>query len=200
MNYDNINDNELIFMVKEQDEDAQNILFNKYYFFIRKIINKYHRICYSIGVDIKDLLQESLIGFYDAINSYKEDYNTNFKTFLTLCIERRLNNIIRYYNSNKQKTLSNYLTIEKIEELNLSKIISDNNKNDPLNLINENEILYENLTSIKKVLSKQELKVFSLLINGFSYKDISLKLNITYKAVNSTIFRIRKKIKNILYI
>lgn len=195
MNYENFNDNELIFMVKEQDEDAQNILYDKYYYLIRKIINKYQKICYVLSIDIKDLLQESLITFYNAINNYNEDYNASFKTFLTLCIERRINNIIRYYNSSKQKSLSNYISLDRIEELNLTNKISDN-KNDPLVIISD----LDNISNIKKILSKQELNVFILLLKGLSYKEIGLKLNLTYKAVDSTVSRIRKKLKNNLYI
>ena len=200
MNYDNLNDNELIFMVKEQDEDAQNILYNKYYYLIRKIINKYQRTCYAMGIDIKDLIQESLIAFYSAINNYNDYYNTNFKTYLTLCIDRKINNTIRHYNTNKEKVLTNYITIDKIEELNLSQKISDNNKNNPLVLINELESLYEKIMNIKDELSKQELDVFLLMIKGYTIKEISSMLNITYKGVNSTITRIRKKLKNNLYL
>ena len=146
------------------------------------------------------MIIQSLIAFYSAINNYNDYYNTNFKTYLTLCIDRKINNTIRHYNTNKEKVLTNYITIDKIEELNLSQKISDNNKNNPLVLINELESLYEKIMNIKDELSKQELDVFLLMIKGYTIKEISSMLNITYKGVNSTITRIRKKLKNNLYL
>ena len=48
------------------------------------------------------------------------------------------------------------------------------------------------------ILTKREKEVFDLRMQGFSYKEISELLNITSKAVDGTLSRIKNKITNIL--
>ena len=194
MNYDDINDYEVLFMVREQNEDAQELLYNKYYNLIDIITKKYYKQASILGVENKDLMQEALIGFSYAINKFKDDYDNNFKSFLTLCIERRISKFLRTLNKNNNKMMINYLPIDKLEDSNNINKISDINNNP--------SIRYEELDYFNNIimnaynrLSDQELKVFKLLIKGLSIKEISTNLNISYKSVDNTIQRIKNKLK-----
>ena len=55
---------------------------------------------------------------------------------------------------------------------------------------------YDNLTqSIKLELSSMEYDVLQLFLSGDSYVDIASKLDLTEKAVDNALSRIRKKLK-----
>ena len=54
------------------------------------------------------------------------------------------------------------------------------------------------MVDIKNVLSKNEYMVYELLLKGYDYNEIANKLNVSYKGVENTIQRIRKKVNVIL--
>ena len=192
MNYNETNDYELLFMIRENDEVAEEVLLNKYYYLIRLIINKYRRIAYIIGIDNKDLMQEALIAFYSAINSYNDLYNTSFNTYLSVCIENKLNNFIRLSNTYKERMINNAISLDDdIKEINY---LIDK-RSDPLLKIREREDYNTLINNIKKSLTKRSIKILDMYIKGMDYNDIAKELNLSYKNVANTLFRIREKLK-----
>ena len=51
MNYSDINDYELLFMIQEQNQDALNIIYDKYYYMVRSIVKKYKSYGNMLGID-----------------------------------------------------------------------------------------------------------------------------------------------------
>ncbi len=194
-------DDEFLFdMVSESNEDVRNTLYENYEPLIKYIVKQYAKAASKYGVDYADLLQEANVGFANALNNYDEKKESSLKTFISLCIKRRLINAIRKAQTNKnQMELSNlsldydYVTTG----MQLKDIIKDENS-DPLiqfsDLENE-EMLIKN---IKKRLSAKENEVFDLLLKGFNYKEISLTLDKSEKQIDNTIQRIRGKVRNLL--
>ena len=163
-------------------------------------IKKYAALGKSLGIEYKDLYQEALLGFTDAVNKYDENKEASLATFITLCVERRLQTIIRNNNTNKSKFFNESLSLEEIIENNnhLIKNITEIDKNDPLYTITLQEDINELLTEIKGILSKQEYEVFNLLRKGLNIKEISIILNKEYKQVENTRHRLRNKIRKLL--
>ena len=73
MNYEDINDEQLIHMIREESEEAKDMLYQKYRYIIDYELKKYKRIAYALSYDVSELSQEALVGFADAINNYRED-------------------------------------------------------------------------------------------------------------------------------
>ena len=194
-------DDEFLFdMISESNEEVRNSLYEKYEPLIKYIVKKYTATAARYGLDYNDLIQEANVGFANALNNYDEKKESSLKTFISLCIKRRLINAIRKAQTNKnQMELSNlsldydYVTTG----MQLKDIIKDENS-DPLiqfsDLENE-EMLIKN---IKKRLSAKEDEVFDLLLKGFNYKEISLTLDKSEKQIDNTIQRIRGKVRNLL--
>ena len=63
MDYKKINDYEVVYLVKENDEEARKIMFNKYIPIVRKLASKYSMSAKWARVDFDDLVQEGLIAF-----------------------------------------------------------------------------------------------------------------------------------------
>ncbi|NLA32790.1 MAG: hypothetical protein GX864_02485 [Mollicutes bacterium] len=65
-----IDDQETIMLIRENNVEAKDIIFEKYKYIIDILINKYKRSAYVLKIDQNDLYQEAMLGFADAINTY----------------------------------------------------------------------------------------------------------------------------------
>ncbi len=201
MNYNEYSDSELYAFICESSEEAKDILFEKYKYIIDIVIKKYAFSGMKYGFEYKDLYQEALVGFSDALNSYKDDKNTSMATFITLCVDRKLQNAIRKANRVKNQVLLESLSLDHIYEqyeIPLKDIISDNSTHDPLVNITKDEAFDELLLFIEKSLSSSEYEVYKLLISGLDYQEIAKVLNKQPKQIDNAIQRIKGKIKEIL--
>lgn len=201
MNYDELNDNELINMVRESSDDAKDLLFEKYKYIIDIELKKYSSMAKQLGYDYHDLMQDALLGFSDALNSYRDDRYTALSSFITLCVDRKLQVSIKKAGRKKNKLLNDSLSLEYVYKQYASPlmdIISDNKENDPLESILKEETFKELLEDIQNHLSKSEYEVYSLMINGLKYDEIATLLDKNLKQVDNTIQRVKTKIKKIL--
>jgi len=196
----NTNDNELIMLYREDDEDAKNILFLKYKFIIDILIKKHIKIINALNIDMQEVYSECTVGFSDGLRSYQDDKDTTLPTFITLCIERRLNTLLKKYNREKYKVIHDSYSLDYFYEQfkrPLIEILTDT-KNEPLINMTEDEEYKELVNEIKRTLSIKENKVFDFMIKGFNYQQIAKLLDNSPKQIDNTIQRIKLKIKNIL--
>lgn len=201
MDYKDYPDSELYMMICEENEDAKEILYEKYKYVLNILIKKYSYVASQVGIDSKELYSEALLGFADAINDYKEDKNANFSTFLSLCVSRKLKKAITHAMTKKNKLINESYSLDKIYDksgLPLIELISDDVKTDPLISISEEEHYQELVNKIKQELSRFECQVFELMLNEFNYNEISELLEKTPKQIDNTIQRIKSKAKLIL--
>ncbi len=195
----NISDNELIYLASENNEDATNILYNKYKYIVDITVGKYTRSAYALNLDIDELYQEAMVGYSDAIKSFNPDKDNHLPSFISLCVERRLSNYIRKNNTTKMKMLKDCYSFDnKVSaDLTLADVVGDNKKNPEV--IKENdESLKELRRKIDEVLSLSEKQVFELLINDFTSEDIAKILKVDIKSIYNKTARIRSKIKDII--
>ena len=201
MVYEEYGDEQLINLLHESSEEAKDILFDKYKYIIDIEIRKYMSMASMLGYDYNDLYQDALVGFSDALVSYRDDRHAALPSFITLCVDRKLQVSIKKAGRMKNKLLNEALSLEHVYESYASPLmdlLSDNSENDPLENILKEEKLQELVNSIKVCLSDAEYEVYSLMINGLKYDEIATLLNKNLKQVDNTIQRVRNKIKKIL--
>ncbi len=199
--YDEINDQELITMVHESSDEAKDILFRKYQYIINIEMKKYMRIAKVLGYDYHDLYQDALVGFSDALNSYRDDKNCSLASFITLCVDRKLQVAIKKAGRMKNQLLNESLSLEYIYSsytAPLKDLLSDNMQNDPLENIVKEEQKEELVNSIKKSLSDNEYEVYCLMVNGLKYDEIATLLDKDLKQVDNAMQRIKNKVKKII--
>ena len=80
-------DSELEFYLHDNNEDAVDIVYEKYKYIIDVLISKYRRVFYALNIDIDEVKQEANLAFSGAIYSYNQDKDTSMSTFITLCVE-----------------------------------------------------------------------------------------------------------------
>lgn len=194
-------DNELVNLVCENNESARDMLYEKYSYIVDIIVNKYKRSRYYLSVDLVELRQEALLGFSDALVSYDQDKDANLATFISIVVERRVQNYIRKADTYKNKILESAYSLDapisKDDDTSLVEFIGDDS-DDPQKRLEELENIRNLKKKIDELLSPNEKQVYDLLINDFSYEDIARILNINIKAVYNTANRLRVKIRGIL--
>ncbi|MEG0794442.1 MAG: hypothetical protein RSE17_03585 [Bacilli bacterium] len=196
-----ITDEELLSLALEENEDAKNILVEKYKYIIDINLKKYGTTAKMLGVDYKDLYSEGLYALSDALLNYRQGKEATVATFINVCVARRLNKCLIKSSRIKNKMVRDAYSLDYVYEqfgIPLMDIISDNSKNDPLVNITKEESYEELLNSIKSVLSEFEFTVFSLMVNGLDYNQIALILEKNPKQIDNTMQRLRTKTKNIL--
>lgn len=194
------NDYELIMLYREDDEYAKNILYLKYKFIIDILIKKYQKAIIVLNIDMQEVYSECAVGFSDSLRSFQDDKDSTLPTFISLCVERRLNDLIKKYSREKYKIINDTYSLDYFYEQfgrPLMDVLSDNS-NEPLGAMMEEEEYKELLEGIEKVLSKKENNVFKFMLNGFDYKQIAKILGETPKQIDNTMQRIKTKIKKLL--
>lgn len=200
MNYREFNDYEILNYINENNEEAMEIIYEKYKPLITKIATSmYKKYCKNTGLDINDLMQEGMLALNKAINSYQENKDVLFYTYAKKCIERKIISTVICANRQKHKVLNESISfeIDLDNNTNLETFLGDS-KNNPEKIIVSNESSKEFLDDIKKSLTDIEAQVLQLKLDGFDYKEIAQIVGKDVKAVDNTIQRIRNKIKKIM--
>ena len=184
-------DYELVYLAQDGNEDAINIIYDKYKpIIIKKSKNAIVFVTHH-GIEINDIMQEGYIGLEEAIRNFSQDNEATFYTFANLCIDRQILNFLRKINGNKDRILNDAIMLDD----SLEKTLKDNYN------IEENLLGKDNNDQItKKIrnnLTEFEKNVFDLRIKGYSFEEISKNLNKDLKSIYNTLQRIRVKFKKI---
>lgn len=194
-------DYELLYMVSESNEDANETLFKKYEPVIEYYARKYLPLVEGKGIDYNDLYQEGLIGLDAAIKGYKDQKDIKFSTFAFVCIKRKIITAVKRASRKKHSILNESYSIDYHN--------ADDDKNGFDNVVYNNDggiedllVSKENAQYFNKRLQEEltpfEKEVYELRLFGFNYDEISKNLKRTTKSIESALFRIRIKLKNIL--
>lgn len=187
MNYEGINDYDLIYKIKENnDENAFYDLVKKYEPIIISCAKKYYLKYKYYGVDLNDFIQEGRIAVFKALKSFDSKEGSLFYTYVSLCIDRSM---ITYCRS--LKTLKSFLLNNSVSD-DAYLFVGDMNY--------EPSVCVENISDIsivvdyKNSLEFLDSNIFELRYNGFSYFEISCLLDVS----TTTVARHLCKIKNTL--
>ena len=177
----------LIREAKKGNKKAIETLIERYLNTIRKINHKWG--------NTDDGFQEGVLGVYQAIKTYDENYNTKFMTHLYFYVEAKIRKYIdkeryrvpQYVIESIKKGEQERVYFSGIEDLEIG---DENIKIDNL----ENKVLIENLLSY---CTKKERQILDLLFfKGYSGEEIAKKLGMSRQWVHSMKHRAFEKIKN----
>ncbi len=168
------NDSELLYLIKEGNQDALDIMFDKYKYFINKKIRDFNINKKSVD----DFFQEGLITLNEAIKKYDENYNKTFFKFFELLLVRRFSTILN-------KESRQYEVIERYKD----KILLDDQI-----VVREDSVTYV-VESIVNEFSSLERKIYGYYyLENKTIEYISSELLISKKSVYNAISRIKIKL------
>lgn len=191
-------DAKLVMEIRDNNEDAKDHLYRKYSALIHKEINSFRKRAATLGIDFQDLTQEAMLGFSDAINHYKEDEETKFITFATICIRRQLSNYVAKFDNSKSKMFVDSIALDaKVGEDDKTLLVDHIQTimtSDPLKKLINSETLKE-LGLLMDTLSDNEKIAIAYDLDGKSVDEIAELTGLTNKQIYNLIFRARKKLK-----
>lgn len=184
-----LSDNELLSVVHAErngrsGRDAVSVLILRY---LKLVLKRAHALSGDYS-DVEDLTQEGLLALYKAIESYDPSRGASFSAFANTCVSNRIKTVAAGF-----------------AKINDSRVTSDDDSGDiavsdasPENICLEKESSRSLNSEISSVLSPREIRVFGLYLDGLSYREIADKLDVTEKSVDNAMFRIRKKLRELV--
>ena len=196
--YASLSDEELCAIVsdsKSGETGAGEELFLRYRDFIKAKVRPY----FLVGGDSEDLIQEGMIGLYNAIRDYSPDRNASFRTFAELCITRQVLTAIKAATRTKHKPLNDYVSFSseagESDGISLEDQIEDESPTDPEEIVIESESFRQLMGRISSFLSSYENKVLKLYLDGHSYSSIAETLGKPAKSIDNALQRIKSKLE-----
>ncbi|HIY02264.1 MAG TPA: sigma-70 family RNA polymerase sigma factor [Candidatus Blautia faecipullorum] len=186
--YDQCSDEELILRIQSGEREISDYLMEKYKEFVRKKA----RAMYLIGGETDDLIQEGMIGLFKAVQDYRPDKETSFRTFAGICIDRQLYNAIQSSNRKKHLPLNSYVSLSSEEETGALEARWSEN---PEAVMIDQERTRALRQEISRTLSPMENKVLKYYLQGCGYVKIAELMGKKPKSIDNALQRIRGKIR-----
>ena len=190
---------EMVLKASNGDIIALEHIINKYKNFVKAKAKSY----FLVGADKEDIIQEGMIGLYKAIRDFDGSKTNSFKCFAEICITRQIITAIKTATRQKHIPLNSYVSLNKPiydEESDriLMDIIAASIITDPEELIISKEELKNIESKMNEILSKLELQVLELYLNGKSYQYIADIIGRDVKSIDNALQRVKRKMEKYL--
>ena len=192
MDYAILDDLALQSLAVSGDRDAEEALAARYL----RLVRICARPLFLVGGDSEDLIQEGTFGLLSAIRRYDPADGASFSTYAERCIRMRLLSAIKSASRLKHVPLNVGISLEQLSEdpgtdiLSLPELVRHN----PEDLILAKESKEELRAASSRCLSKFEIRVLDLYLEGLSYREIAERLCRNAKSVDNAVQRIRRKL------
>ena len=186
--YREMSDEELIERMHERSVEYPEIV----NFLIAKY-SDYVRYLYSVmnihSPDKDDIIQEGIIGIYDAIEKYDPSKGASFKTYVTFEIRGNILNAAASRNKLSSLPLKDYVPSDQ----NLFSLPSSDMTPEEKAILDE--LIGRLYHLMENELSETERRSLLLRLSGNSVKEIARSMNISEKSAENAILRARTKLK-----
>ena len=192
IDYEELHDTSLQILASEGDREAEEKLAERYL----RLVRACARPLFLAGGDSEDLIQEGTFGLLSAIRHYDPKSDASFKTFAEHCIRKRLLSVIKSASRLKHFPLNDGISLEQLSEepgANLSAF-PEFFRRTPEELVLARESKEELYLAFLQCLSKFEIKVLDLYLDGLSYREIADRLGKSAKSIDNAVQRIRHKL------
>jgi len=187
---------EYLALKAKNDDKALQELFKLLSNDIKKMLSSSQ--LFIAGSDDSDLIQESRIALWKAVNDFKPEAGMSFKNFsINVVIRRHIITTVSHANRKKFIVHNSAASLDTpishdYDEATLSDIIQDHTY-DMQSDYADREAFYKHRFALIEHLTKLEINVLDLYIQHYSYKEISKELKVKMKAVDNSLSRVRAK-------
>lgn len=136
------------------------------------------------GLDYDDAVQEGLIGLLSALRTFRAEKGAVFSTYANACVQNAIASAVRSAQRKKHAPLNTSVPYTE-----------QGSTPGPEELLLQSERYNQTMQSIDTRLSAMEKQVLALFLDGCSYSVIAKRLEITEKAVDNALQRVRLKLK-----
>lgn len=189
------NDYELLYLIYQMDE-----------FSLQTLINKYAKICeiiiYSFLPREKnesfydEIMAECYIQLYQAVYSFRQDFDANFSTFFQHILKHHLTNFYRKRNTYQGRCQHKQVSLDAFVHDGTVALID---------LIPNTDITLEGIYYLYQESANQYLKrmysslkaweisVIELRLTGYTYLDIAKRLGVEVRQVEYVLTKLRNR-------
>ena len=182
----NLTDEQLALMAADGDDESMALLIAKITPIAKAKAGRYD----GPRLSADDLVQEGMLGFLDAVKSFRPEKGVPFKAYAETCINNRIISAVRASLNNKNAALTNAVSI-------------DDESSDIFSRSSDPAVIFADKHGselLKKIISDDhsdfERQVIELRLLDQSYAQIAASLGCSEKAVDNALQRIRKKIRS----
>lgn len=136
------------------------------------------------GLDYDDAVQEGLIGLLFALRTFDGGKGAAFSTYANTCVQNAVASAVRRAQRKKHAPLNTSVPYTEQESAP-----------GPEELMLQSERYNQTMQSIDTRLSAMEKQVLALFLDGCSYSAIARRMDISEKAVDNALQRVRLKLK-----
>ena len=176
------------------NEDAKNVLYSRVLPLLRSVASHF----VIRGYDGEDLLQEASIAFTNAMRTYRDDGEAQFRTYLFKCARTHLLNLAKRMKREEQTvSLFDPLNDQSPDILVIDTLISEGDEF-------TEQVMREALSDLISEIAERELSDFEYTVfqmffmQGTKVAEIAQMLQCPPKSVENTLYRIRTKLKKAL--
>ena len=197
--YKKYSDEELIEKYRAGDKGIMDYLMVKY----KNLVLGKTKSLYILGGETEDLIQEGMIGLFQAVNDYDFGRDASFYTFADLCITRKVYSAIKASNEKKHSFLNNYISIFENQDENennavrLIEQLPGNEDQNPEKRALTNELREELERAFHEDLTEMERECFGLYLTGMKSGEAAKIMGMSAKETDNAIQRAKKKLKKI---
>lgn len=194
MDYFKLSDEEILDLVLTGDDFAQDALYNRY----KPLVIALSHGFFIKGANNDDLIQEGMIGLFKGVRSYDKTKGV-LKSYLAECIKNQLADAIKTADRLKHSYLNDYVSFSSINaddgERGDERFSSNDLNPEEVLLLKENDGNF--FDEFAEKLYPVELKILSLYLDGNSYSEIATTVDLSVKAVDNALQKIKKLAKKL---
>lgn len=185
-----MNLNELIYLIHLKDEEAFGLLYGQLLPYTRYV---YHQYCSSY-LTFSEYESEAYLCLDKAILHYKEE-DAGFKTHYLSCLRKRSIDLIRRCRTQTKVPPHLLISYESLQEYfhgschERKDVFLTNHDEDQLML---SLTCQQVLNQVASNLSQTDCKVLQMVLDGFTYRQISDQLAIGQSRIRRTFTRVQK--------
>lgn len=189
-----MSDEELVACAQNGDSDAEEYILEKF----KKIVYLKTRKYFMRGAERDDLIQEGMIGLCKAIRDFLPDKGITFRTFADLCVTRQVITAVKTSTRQKHLALNSAQSLDKSlyedgSDISMLDLLPNIKAVNPEDTIISQERLDGLHKSLRHSLTNLEFNVLVLYLQRLSYNTIACKLNVSVKAVDNALTRVKHK-------
>jgi RNA polymerase sporulation-specific sigma factor len=192
-----LEDLQLVMRARNGDDGARDALIRRYASFVRMKASSY----FLAGGESEDLVQEGLIGLCKAMRDYRSDKETSFRSFAELCVTRQIITAIKTATRYKHQALNNYVSFSHTpagqdpdSDCTLGDALPGSHVDEPSVQVISTQELQSLVFCLGSGLSKLEAEALRLYLEGASYEEMAVELEVDTKAIDNALQRVKRKI------
>ncbi len=185
---------DLLCAAREGDQTAYAVLLERYAPMLQSMVSKY--AAYGMSeADLEDLRQEASVVFCSAVQTYDPTREgVEFGLYAKICVGHGLASALRVFRRQRRQGLLSLEGENLIEqnpellgcEISVTEALIDKERMEALQLL------------IQRNLSSYESRVWWMYVSGASTAHIAQTFGKDEKSVSNAIYRIRKKLRQVL--